>query len=121
MARSTVRHDAAADAAVNAARTETLYDLDGDPIAVPGDRVEKFLRQGYTREHQDVPTLASEVAALSKALPETWRAYVDACAAAGSVDNAAQDTARAALDELATACNRLHLALHRAYPSSQED
>lgn len=122
MTESTIAHATAAEAAVNhTAAVETLYDPDGVPIGVPTAAVEKFLALGYSRTHADVPALASEVAALAAALPAPWTAYAEACEAGGVVDNAAQDTARAALDALVEACNRLHLALHRRYPVYQKE
>lgn len=121
MSKSSVPHAAGAKAEVNAPVTETLYDPDGVAIAVPAEAVEKFLRLGYSREYQDIPAVLSELTALSGALAAPWAAYADACAAAGAIDNAAQDTARAALDELVVAANRLHLALHRRYPVQQEN
>lgn len=121
MSKSTIAHTTGADGVVNAPATETLYDPDGVPITVPAEAAEKFLKLGYSRAYQDIPDVLSELAALAAALPAPWAAYAAACEGRGAVDNAAQDTARAALDELVGAANRLHLALHRRWPVAQGD
>lgn len=119
MSESTIAHAAAPSAAVNAPATVTLYDPDGDPITVEAAAVDKWLARGFSRARVDLDALVAEVEAHAAALAAPWRAYADACRAAGHIDNAAQDTARAALDLLADAALRLHLAIHRTYSPAQ--
>lgn len=121
MAKSTVHHESTAAAEVNLLTNVTLYDQDGEPVAVAADSVEKWLARGFSRTPTDLDTLLAEVEAHAGAVVEPWRAYADACRAAGTVDNAAQDTARVALDLLSDACARLHLAIHRQFPMPQAD
>jgi hypothetical protein len=113
----TIHHETAVGAQVNAPQLTTLYAPDGETIQVEETKVATWLGRGFARTPIDLDALLSEVIALADALDDPWRAYVAACRAAGRVDNAAQDTARASIDLFTQACQRLHVAIHQTFPA----
>jgi hypothetical protein len=124
--KSTITNESTTDAAVNAPQSVTLYAQDGEEITVASDKAEVWLARGFSRLKTDPAEIAEEIDALLPAVGPAWRAYLDAVVAGEALDPAAQVTAHAALNELTSACNRLHLALHTRYepaPSepTQED
>lgn len=117
----TIHHTPAAAAEVNIHPLVTLYDASGEAIQVEAAKVDTWIARGFSRETVDLEALLADVRATAAALPGPWQAYVDACQQGGAVDNAAQDVARVVLDDLAGACQRLHLALHRSFPVAQQE
>ena len=100
----------------------TLYAQDGEQIVVPEDKVATWLARGFSRTETDPAEIAEEIDALLPAVGPAWRAYLDAVVSGKVLDPAAQTTAHTALNELTSACNRLHLALHTRYePAPQEE
>jgi hypothetical protein len=115
MTESTVPHEFAAAAEVNAAAQTVLYAPDGTAIRVAEADAATLLALGFSRESTDPAAALSDLLALIPSVAPAWQAYLDATQAAGLIDAAAQDTAIAALDLVAQAANRLHLSIHRRY------
>lgn len=117
---STTPNESTVAGAVNAPGEVTLYAPDGTPIRVAEASVNAMLRLGFSRERTDPESVLADLEALIPNLIPAWQAYWGATQAAGHIDEAAMDTAHAAIRLVAEAANRVHLAIHQRFGVAEE-
>lgn len=118
---STIDHASGA-AAVNAPATTTIYAPDGEAVQVQSDRVETWIRKGYSLTNTDPALLLADFKTAWKAAAEPVDAFVKAVQADGHIDagdQAALATAQAGLEHAVQAFNRLLTAVQATYPVKQ--
>lgn len=118
---STIAISNTAEAEVNAPEMVTVYSPDGEAIQVQSNRLNIWLNRGFSLQTTDFDAVYSELAPLCKALNDAWGLYLNETRENGFISSGSQDAAQFALDMLGNACNRLHMAIHRAYNPQGEE
>jgi hypothetical protein len=99
-----------------------LYHPDGRAINVPEAAVEPLVRDGWSRESNDIPELANQLALLFDSAKGAVAAYAEDAAHATTLTvgvESATFVAEHAMDDLVVAWGRLHRAVHTRLPIEQ--